>query len=462
VSDTDSGNRGVRVAVIGSGPAGFYAAAALLASDLEIEVDMLERLPTPWGLVRLGVAPDHPNIKAVSRAFEKTAKQPGFRFFGNVEVGRDVTHDELTRLYEAVVYTVGAQTDRRLGIPGEDLPGSWAATEFVAWYNGHPDFQHLEFDLSGERAVVIGNGNVALDVARMLALTHEELAPTDTTDPAIEAIVESGLREILVLGRRGPVQASWTPVELGELGELGGADVAVDPAQLELDLASEQELAAAPPTVKRNLDILRGYAVREPEGKPRLIRLRFLASPVAFHGTERIEAVEVVRNELSVGNDGRIAAVPTDERETIPASVVFRSVGYHGIALPGLPFDERRGTLPNADGRVLADDGAPLPGVYCAGWIKRGPTGVIGTNKKDATETIKQLLDDAQAGLLPPREDGSLEELLTERGLEPVLYAGWEAIDLAERTAGEPHGRPRIKLCSWEELLAAGRAVRSR
>jgi ferredoxin--NADP+ reductase len=452
----------MRVAIIGSGPAGFYAAAALLASDLELEVDMLERLPTPWGLVRLGVAPDHPNIKAVSRAFERTAKQPGFRFFGNVEVGRDVTHDELTRLYEAVVYTVGAQTDRRLGIPGEDLPGSWAATDFVAWYNGHPDFQHLEFDLSSERAVVIGNGNVALDVARMLALTHEELAPTDTTDPAIEAIVESGIREILVLGRRGPVQAAWTPVEVGELGELAGADVAVDPAQLELDPASERELAAAPPTVKRNVDLLRGFAAREPEGKPRLIRLRFLASPVAFHGTERVEAVEVVRNELSAGSDGRISAVPTDERETIPAGVVFRSVGYHGIALPGLPFDERRGTLPNTDGRVLADDGAPLPGVYCAGWIKRGPTGVIGTNKKDATETIKQLLDDAQAGLLPPREDGSLEELLAGRGVEPVLYAGWEAIDLAERTAGEPHGRPRIKLCSWEELLAAGRAVQSR
>jgi ferredoxin/flavodoxin---NADP+ reductase len=462
VSLTDSGNRGLRVAVIGSGPAGFYAAAALLASDLGIEVDMLERLPTPWGLVRLGVAPDHPNIKAVSRAFEKTAKQPGFRFFGNVELGRDVTHDELARLYDAVVYTVGAQTDRRLGIPGEDLPGSWAATEFVAWYNGHPDFQHLEFDLSSERAVVIGNGNVALDVARMLALTQEELAPTDTTDSAIEAIVASGIREILVLGRRGPVQASWTPVELGELGELAGADVAVDPAQLELDPASEQELAAAPATVKRNLDILRAFAAREPEGKPRVIRLRFLASPVAFHGVERVEAVEVVRNELSAGDDGRISAVATDERETIPAGVIFRSVGYHGIALPGLPFDERRGTLPNADGRVLANDGAPLPGVFCAGWIKRGPTGVIGTNKKDATETIKHLLDDARAGLLPPREEGSLEELLAERSLEPVLYVGWEAIDLTERSAGEPHGRPRVKLRSWEELLAAGRAIESR
>ena len=276
-----------RVAVVGSGPAGFYAAAALLASDLELEVDMIERLPTPWGLVRLGVAPDHPNIKAVSRAFERTAAQPGFRFFGNVEVGKDVEHAELARLYDAVVYSVGAQTDRQLGIPGEDLPGSWPATAFVAWYNGHPDFQDLSFDLSGERAVVIGNGNVALDVARMLALTPEELAPTDTTDPAIEAIARSGIREILVVGRRGPVQAAWTPVEVGELGELAGADVIVDPADLELDEASAAELEAAAPTVRRNVEHLRDYAQRKPTGKPRAIRLRFFSSPVAIHGDEQ-------------------------------------------------------------------------------------------------------------------------------------------------------------------------------
>jgi ferredoxin--NADP+ reductase len=305
----------LRVAVVGSGPAGFYAASALLASDLPVEVDLIERLPTPWGLVRLGVAPDHPNIKAVSRAFEKTAAQPGFRFFGNVEVGRDVTHEELRRLYDAVVYSVGAQTDRRLGIPGEDLPGSWAATEFVAWYNGHPDFQELEFDLSHERAVVIGNGNVALDVARMLALTPEELAPTDTTDEAIAAINGAGVREILVVGRRGPVQAAWTPVEVGELGELAGADILVDPADLELDPASAAELEAAPPTVKRNVDHLRDYAQRTPAGKPRRIRLRFLASPVAIHGDGKVEAIELVRNELV---DGR--AVATGDNETIPAA----------------------------------------------------------------------------------------------------------------------------------------------
>jgi ferredoxin--NADP+ reductase len=436
----------IRVAVVGSGPAGFYAAAALLAAHPPAEVDMLERLPTPWGLVRLGVAPDHPNIKAVSRAFEKTAAQPGFRFFGNVEVGRDVTHEELTRLYDAVIYAVGAQTDRRLGIPGEDLPGSWAATEFVAWYNGHPDFQHLEFDLSHERAVVIGNGNVALDVARMLALTPAELAGTDTTDPAIEAINEAGVREILVVGRRGPVQAAWTPVEVGELGELAGADVIVDPADLELDPASEAELAASPPTVRRNVDHLRDYAARTPTGKPRAIRLRFLTSPVAILGDGRVEAIELARNELVEGR-----AVQTEDRETVPCGIVFRSVGYRGVALAGVVFDEGTGTVPNEAGRVE-------PGVYVAGWIKRGPSGVIGTNKKDATETVQLVLEDSAAGLLSRATDESLEQLLEERGVEAVLYAGWEAIDLSERTAGEPHGRPRIKLASWDELLAAARA----
>jgi ferredoxin--NADP+ reductase len=446
--------------VVGSGPAGFYAAGHLLASeDPVVEVDMIERLPTPWGLVRLGVAPDHPNIKAVSRAFEKIAARPGFRFFGNVDVGADVSHDELASIYDAVVYAVGAQTDRRLGIPGEDLPGSWAATEFVAWYNGHPDFQELSFDLSSERAVVIGNGNVALDVARMLALTPEELTGTDTTDAAIEAINAAGIREIVVLGRRGPVQAAWTPVEVGELGELAGADVLVDPAQLELDEASAAELEAAPPTVKRNVQHLRDYAAREPSGKPRAIRLRFCASPVAILGDGRVEAIELVHNELVADDRGRVRAVATNEREIVPCGVVFRSVGYHGVELPGVPFDVGAGTIPNEGGRVLDGTGGPAPGLYCAGWIKRGPSGVIGTNKKDATETVELLLEDARAGLLPATNHSTtLESLLAERGVEAVVYAGWEAIDAAERSAGEPLGRPRIKLCSWDDLLAAARS----
>ncbi len=452
----------LRVAVIGSGPAGFYAAGSLLDADLPFEVDMIERLPTPWGLVRLGVAPDHPKIKAVSRAFERIAAQPGFRFLGNVTVGRDLTHEDLTRLYDAVIYAFGAQTDRRLEIPGEDLPGSWAATEFVAWYNGHPDYQQLEFDLSTERAVVVGAGNVALDVIRMLALSPEEIRPTDTTDPAIEAILDSGLEEIVMLARRGPAQAAFTTPELKELGELADADVVVDPAELELDQASEAALEHDT-NARRNVEVLREFATRAPTRKRRTIRLRFAVSPVTILGAGRVEAVEVVKNELVADEAGRVRAVPTEERETIPCGVVFRSVGYLGVALPGVPFDEESGTIPNSGGRMVDAYGGPVPGVYCAGWIKRGPTGVIGTNKKDAAETVELLLEDARAGLLARGDSAataeSVDELLASRGVEHVTYAGWEAIDAEERGRGEPHGRPRIKLCSWEELREAARRV---
>ncbi len=448
----------LRVAVVGSGPAGFYAAGHLLSSDVPAEVDLLERLPTPWGLVRLGVAPDHPKIKSVSRAFEKIAQRPGFRFLGNVEIGRDLTHEELMQHYDAVIYAVGAQTDRRMEIPGEDLPGSWPATAFVAWYNGHPDFQDVPFDLGCERAVVIGNGNVAVDVARMLALTAEELATTDTTDAAIAAIVESPVREILVLGRRGPAQAAFTTPELIELTELAGADLVVDPGDLELDPASEAALAGDTPTAKRNLDVLREAAARPPLGKPRTVRLRFCVSPVAIVGDERVEAIDVVRNTLVAGADGRIRAVPTDDRERIPCGLVLRSVGYQGTPLPGVPFDPKRATIPNSGGRVLDEGGVPVPGVYCTGWIKRGPSGVIGTNKKDATETVDLLLEDVHAGVLVPgRSSGPerVDELLAEKGVVAVTYAGWEAIDRAERARGEARGRPRVKLCRWEELLLA-------
>jgi ferredoxin--NADP+ reductase len=444
----------LRVAVVGSGPAGFYAADALLKSeDPPVEVDVIDRLPTPWGLVRLGVAPDHENIKAVSRAFEKIAAKPGFRFFGNVELGSTVSHEELLQIYDAVVYTVGAQTDRRLGIPGEDLPGSWAATEFVAWYNGHPDFQHLEFDLSHERVVVIGNGNVAIDCARMLALTPEELAPTDTTNEAIDAINGAGVKEILMLGRRGPVQAAFTPPELKELGELAGAEPVVDPRDLELDPASRCELEADRDRARRNFELLEEYAAREPEGKPRRIVLRFLVSPLAILGEDKVEGVEIVRNEL-VEEDGRIVARPTGETEVIPAGLVLRSVGYKGVALSGVPFDERSGTIPNDRGRVEGADRT-----YAAGWIKRGPSGVIGTNKKDATETVELLLEDARAGKLnrlSVDSTQSLEALLDERGANYVEYEGWQAIDAAERSMGEPLGRPRVKLHMWEKLLETG------
>jgi len=443
----------LKVAVVGSGPAGFYTADALLKSeDPHVAVDVIDRLPTPWGLVRLGVAPDHENIKAVSRAFEKTAARLGFRFFGNVEVGSTVSHDELLAIYDAVVYTVGAQTDRRLGVPGEDLPGSWPATAFVAWYNGHPDFQDLEFDLDCERVVVIGNGNVAIDCARMLALTAEELAPTDTIDEAADAIARSPVREILMLGRRGPVQAAFTPPELKELGEMQGAEPVVDAHDLELDAASRAELEADRDRAHRNFDLLQEYAAREPEGKPRKIVLRFLVSPVAILGEERVEAIEIVRNEL-VDEDGRIVARPTGETETIPCGLVLRSVGYQGVALPGVPFDERRAVIPNSGGRV---EGAER--TYAAGWIKRGPSGVIGTNKKDATETVELLLADAKDGKLKSGDSTqTLEALLDAKGAAYVEYAGWQAIDAAERAAGEPRGRPRVKLTGWEALLQAGR-----
>jgi ferredoxin--NADP+ reductase len=428
---------------VGSGPAGFYAAGALLGGEEPVEVDMFERLPTPWGLVRLGVAPDHPKLKSVSRAFERIAERPGFRFLGNVDIGRDLAHEDLVRLYDAVVYAVGAQTDRRLGIPGEDLSGSWAATEFVAWYNGHPDYQDLVFDLDVERAVVIGVGNVALDVARMLALTPEELAPTDATDASIAAIGSASIREIVVVGRRGPAQAAFTTPELSELGELAGADAIVDPADLE----------GAEPTdtnSRRNVEVLKEFAARARAGKPKRIVLRFFSSPVAILGAERVEAVELVRNTI----DADLRAVPTDEHETLSCGLVFRSVGYRGVELPGLPFDERSGTVPNEGGRVG-------PGVYCAGWIKRGPTGVIGTNKKDATETVELLLADLRD---VPRKGTTAEEVdayLDQRGIHRVVYAGWISIDEIERAAGEPHGRPRIKLVTWDELLAAAEGLHS-
>ena len=452
--------RPLRVAVVGSGPAGFYAASALLSGERAAEVDMYDRLPTPWGLVRLGVAPDHPKLKEVSRAFERTAHRPGFRFFGNVEVGRDLEHADLAALYDAVIYSVGAQTGRRLGIPGEDLPGSWSATEFVAWYNGHPDFQDLPFDLDTERAVVVGAGNVALDVARMLALTREELDPTDATDRSIEAIVGSRLREVVILARRGPAQAAFTTPELKELGELAGADVLVDAAELELDPASEAALETDT-NARRNIEVLREFAAREPAGKPRAVRLRFGVSPVSILGDERVDGVEVVRNRLVADERGRVRAEPTGERELIPCGLVFRSVGYHGVPIGELPFDEASGTMPNDGGRVVDAEGRPLPGVYCAGWIKRGPTGVIGTNKKDATETVELLFADADAGLLPsperPEPEAALE-LLAERGVDAVSYVGWEALDAVERDAGAARGKPRVKLVTWEDLLAAARA----
>jgi ferredoxin/flavodoxin---NADP+ reductase len=456
----------LRVAIVGSGPSGFYAAGHLLKDkERVVQVDMFDRLPTPWGLVRGGVAPDHPNIKAVSRMYEKTAAHPEFRFYGNVEVGRDIHHDDLTSHYHAVIYAVGAQTDRQMGIPGEHLAGSWAATEFVAWYNGHPDYCDLEFDLSGESAVVIGNGNVAADVARMLALSREELACTDVADHALDVLADSGVKEIVVLGRRGPAQAAFTNPELLELGEMTEADVVVDPEDAELDPLSREWLEeGAGVTVRKNVEILEGYSKRELTGKPKRIVLRFLVSPVEISGDDKVESITICRNRLERDEDGVLRPRPTDELETIPAGIVFRSIGYRGVQLPGVPFDERACTIPNQAGRIHEPEGGPVPGQYVVGWIKRGPTGIIGTNKKDAQETVDCVLEDLEAGRLPdpasPDRD-AIEALLDERRPDHVTYAGWEAIDRREREAGEPQGRPRVKLSRFEELLEAAEAEKA-
>jgi ferredoxin/flavodoxin---NADP+ reductase len=451
-----------RIAVIGSGPAGFYAAGHLLKDGPEtLEVDMFERLPTPWGLVRSGVAPDHPKIKSVTRIYEKTAAHPRFRFFGNVELGRDVSRDELAERYHAIVYATGSPADRPLGIPGEDLEGSHPATDFVGWYNGHPDFPDHDFDLTAERAVVIGNGNVALDVARMLTLTHEELAVTDIADHALEALDASSVKEIVVVGRRGPAQAAFTNPELRELGELADADVIVDPEELERALAVEDPNMDS--TSTQNVAILRDYAGRAPAGKSKRVILRFLLSPVELRGDESgVRTVVLARNALQASEDGPLRAVATGETETIEAGLVMRAIGYRGKPLPGVPFDERGATIPNEGGRVLGLDG-PLPGEYAVGWIKRGPSGVIGTNKKDAQETVDALLADLAAGArLEPSEPDpqAIEDLLRERVPALVTYEGWSEIDRHEQALGEPHGRPRVKLTRIEHLLrvAAGEA----
>jgi ferredoxin/flavodoxin---NADP+ reductase len=458
---TPASQRRLRVAIVGSGPAGFYAAEALFTHpEVDVEVDMLDRLPTPFGLVRAGVAPDHPKIKNVIRRYEKTAGHESFRFFGNVTVGSDVSASELAEIYHAVVWAYGASGDRRLGIPGEELPGSHAATEFVAWYNGHPDYADREFDLSGERAVVIGNGNVAADVARMLVLPRAELDATDTADHAIEALATSGVREVLVIGRRGPAQAAFTNPEVRELGELTDADVLVDPAAVELDPASQAFLDsdAADATKRKNVETLRGFAEREPEDKPKRVELRFLRSPLRIEGSARVERIVLAVNELESGPGGAVRARDTGQRETIECSLVLRSIGYLGAAIEGLPHDGEQGVIPNDAGRVRNEDGV-FAGHYVVGWIKRGPSGVIGTNKKDAQETIDSLFDDIAAGTIPAREGSheALPALLTERAVDYVEYDGWRAIDALETSRGEPLGRPRVKLTRLQELVEASR-----
>jgi ferredoxin/flavodoxin---NADP+ reductase len=451
----------LRVAIIGSGPSGFYAAEHLQAQEyLEVQIDMYDRLPTPFGLVRGGVAPDHQKIKSVTRVYDKIAAHPEFRFYGNVEMGRDLTHADLSAYYHAIIYAVGARTDRRMGIPREHLPGSHSATEFVGWYNAHPDFRSLGFDLASRSAAVVGNGNVAMDLARILASPREVLAQTDIAEHALHALEENRIEEIHVLGRRGPAQAAFTNKELKELGELPGVDVVVDPAQVELDPLSAAEVERTPNRTRdRNLELLREFAARPLTGAPRRIVLHFLVSPVEIIGSERVEALTIVHNELYESEDGSIRPRPTERRTTLPMGLVFRAIGYQGVPLPGIPFDAMRGVIPNEQGRIIDPaTGSPVEGEYVVGWIKRGPQGIIGTNKPDSQETVDMLLADLATGNLHKLEVPSravLERLLSERRRDFVSYEDWQLIDLLEQERGKVSGAPRVKFSKVEDMLHA-------
>ncbi len=447
----------LHVAVVGSGPSGFYAADTLLAADDPVvRVDVLERLPTPWGLVRSGVAPDHPKIKSVADTFDQIAEHERFRWYGNVDLGVDVTRKELLQRYDAVIYALGAQSDRHLEVPGEQLLGSVAATDVVGWYNGHPHYPDLELPLHGERAVVVGNGNVALDVARMLCTPVADLNRTDIADHALEVLSRSSVREVLVLGRRGPAQATWTTLELRELGDIDGVDVVVEPPGV-LDIADD----GLPPLVRRNLASLRTIADRPLRAGTRRLVLRFLRSPVALRGSGHVEQVELACNDLVADDAGRLLARDSGAREVIDAGLVVRAVGYVGVPVEGLPFDPVAGHIPHDEGRVVGHERE-----YVVGWIKRGPTGVIGTNKKDARETVRRLLADLGPGSgsrLDGAGDGDrparLAAWLHTKQPELVTDAGWHAIDTAERLAGEAQERPRVKLVHTSDLLAAARGA---
>jgi ferredoxin--NADP+ reductase len=452
----------LRVAIIGSGPSGFYAAERLFKQkDMTIEVDMFERLPTPYGLVRGGVAPDHQKIKSVTKIFDRIAARPEFRYYGNVEFGTNVTRDDLADHYHALIYAVGTASSRKLGIPGEDLPGYYGATEFVAWYNGHPDYRHLAFDLSRECAMVIGIGNVAMDVARILALTKNELAQTDIADYALNALAESNIKTIYIVGRRGPAQSKFTNPEIKELGELEDAEVVVRQDELVLDPFSQAYIDSGEDKVAiNNLEYLAHYASMPSSGKSKRIVFRFLASPVEIIGDERVEAVKIVKNELYQDDRGAVRPRPTDEFETIPGCVVFSSVGYRGVALPGVPFHESWGVIPNEKGRVLTqfDGGKQCIGDYVTGWIKRGPSGVIGTNKPDSAETVESLLEDVRAGKLlePSKPDrAAVESLLKKRGVRYVSFEEWQFLDQLEIKRGKAAGRPRRKFSDVDEMLQA-------
>ena len=429
----------LHVAVVGSGPAGIYAAAALTAHE-DAAVDVIDRLPTPFGLVRYGVAPDHEKMKSVAVALRRVMEHERVRFLGNIELGADISVADLHRHYDAIVVANGAAVDRRLGIGGEDLPGSFSATEFVSWYSGHPDSALDKFTLTAGTVIVIGVGNVAIDVARVLLKTADELRTTDIPDHVLAVLSHSQVRDVMIVGRRGPAYAKFTTKELRELGELANADVIVPPAELALDEASEAELANNA-VARRNLEVLRAWCERAPQGRPRRLHLRFGLRPAAICGDACVTGMQFAHG--------------TGQSVHVPADMVLRSVGYRGVPIPGLPFDDERGVVPNTAGRVLRD-GAVVPGEYVAGWIKRGPSGIIGTNKHDAAETVRCLLEDAPA--LPRRQVRDPDEIidvLHQRGVRAVLWQGWEAIEALEIAAGKRRGAKQVKVADRELLLAA-------
>ena len=455
-----SASNPLRVAIVGSGPAGFYAAEELLKSEApQVAVDLFDRLPTPYGLVRGGVAPDHQKIKSVIKLYQRTAARPGFRFFGNVQFGKEISLEEMLGAYHQLLFTTGAEHDRRMGIPGEDLAGSFPATVFVGWYNGHPDYRHYTFDLSGEQVAVIGNGNVAMDVIRILAKPIAELEKTDIADYALETLKTSNIREIHMLGRRGPAQAAFTNPEIRELTSIEGCDLVVSPADLELDEVNQEFLAGVKdPTYKRNVEILKAQIPKGSGSQPKKIHARFFTSPLEVLGTDRVEGLRLETNRLVKDEKGAFRAQGTGETEEISIQLLFRSIGYKGHPLEGLPFDERSGIVPNADGRVLDPaSGRPIPRLYVAGWIKRGPNGVIGTNKPDAIGTVKLMREDLAAldaleGFQPDSE--AIIRILEAKNLRYVTFPDWQKIDAIEVEKGKPSGRPRVKFAAVEDMLA--------
>lgn len=453
----------LRIAIIGSGPSGFYAADHLQKQkELSVEIDMFERLPTPFGLVRGGVAPDHQKIKSVTKLYDRIAQKDNFRFYGNVTFGKDFTHADLQKYYHAVIYAVGSSSDKKLGIPGEDLINSMPATEFVGWYNAHPDYRDLEFDLSVESVAVIGIGNVAMDVVRILARSQDELDKTDIASYAQEALANSNIKRIYVLGRRGPAQAAFTNPEIQELSEMEDADLIVSARDMDLDEHSKNYLTSTEVDRKdvRNVEILREAVNSEPEGKPKQIIMHFLTSPIEIIGDEKVEAIKVVRNELYVNERGTIRPRATEETEVIPVGLVFRSVGYKGVALPDVPFYDKWGTIPNKDGRVVKEfeSDEQVIGDYVVGWIKRGPSGIIGTNKPDSVATVKKLLEDVEAGKLwsPESTDpADFAQFLAEQKPDYITYADWKIIDEIELERGVTEGRPRVKFTEISAMLEA-------